>query len=135
MLKYIFRRYLSLSFQALMGMGYKRLGVARVALIVIVELLALMLSIYHLTHEGRTSGALGVLYFVLLALVLFLPHSAKTIYNRLNRFQLVCLSVACFLALFFGIYHLTTPDGMRSGILELSSFALLMLAIFLPSKA
>lgn len=117
-----------------MGMGYKRLSVARIALIGIVELLALMLSIYHLTHEGRTSGALGMLYFVLLMLVLFLPHSAKTMYNCLSRFQLVCIGIACFLALFFGIYHLTAPEGMRSGILELISFGLLMLAIFLPSK-
>jgi len=40
--------------QAVTGMGYRQLSAVQIALISFVELLALMLSIYHPSHEGKT---------------------------------------------------------------------------------
>jgi len=52
-------------------------------------------------------------------------------YKRLSKIQLVLLGVVGFLILVLGIYHFT-HHGMNSGKLELTSFLVLMLALFLP---
>lgn len=114
-------------------MGYQRLSLIQTALIGVVVFLVLALSIYHITHHGRGSGILELTSVVLLTLVLFLPHSPKRTYNRLSVMQITSIGLVDICALFFGIYHLTTPDGLRSGTLELTAFTLLTLALLLPS--
>ena len=52
-------------------------------------------------------------------------------YKRLSKIQLVLLGVVAFLILVLGIYHFT-HQGLNSGRLELASFVMLMLALFLP---
>lgn len=52
-------------------------------------------------------------------------------YKRLSKIQLALLGVVGFLILVLGIYHFT-HEGMNSGRLELASFVMLMLALFLP---
>lgn len=118
-----------------MKMGYKRLSVIQIILVGIVGFLTFAYGIYHLTHQGTRSGTLELISLVLLMLALFLPHETKRSYHRLSPLQVVFLGIVGCFALIFGIYHLTTPDGLRSGILELTSSALLTLTIFLPFRS
>ncbi len=114
--------------------GYKRLAPVQRVLISLVSLLILMYGIYHLTHKGEVSGRTELAGFGLLMLALLLPHRARRSYHRLSELQVVCLGLVDGFVLGFGIYHLTTPDGLRSGIMELSSFALLTAAILYPFR-
>lgn len=113
-------------------MGYQRLSWAQTALIGMVGFLVLVLGIYHFTHKGMHSGTLELISVLFLAVVLLLPHSTRWSYNRLSTIQIALIGIVDLLALFLGIYHLTTPDGMRSGIVELTAFTLLALAVLLP---
>ncbi len=117
-----------------MKMGYKRLSVQQITFIAVVAFLTLCYGIYHLTHQGTRSGTLELISFVLLMLSLFLPDKMQRSYHRLSPLQVALIGIVALFALYFGIYHLTTPDGKRSGVLELTSFTLLALTVFLPSK-
>lgn len=99
-----------------------------------VTLIVLVLGLYHSTHNGYGSGSLELTSAMLLMLAVFLPYSTKKTYRGLSVIQRVFIGIVDLLVLTFGIYHLTTPDGMRSGILELTAFTLLTLVLFLPGK-
>ena len=88
------------------------------------------LGLYHITHQGRNSGTTELIAFVLLLLALFLPHQTRHNFRRYSALQIALIGVVDFFALYFGIYHLTTPDGLRSGIMELTTFTMLTTAIF-----
>lgn len=114
--------------------GYQRLSVLQLVLIAVVMVLILMYSIYHLTHEGTTSGTYEMISFGLLLLALFLPYRSKRTFRRLTDLQVAFIGTVDFFALFFGIYHMTRPDALRSGILELTSFTLLTIVIFIGNR-
>ena len=115
-------------------MGCKSLSKTQVAFVGVTALLVLSYGTYHLTHRGTTSGIVELTAFVLLILALALPAKEMIRYHRLSRLQLLLIGTVAFIALVFGIYHLSTPDGKRSGVLELLSFALLSLTIFPPFR-
>lgn len=115
-----------------MKMGYQRLSWVQTTLIGVVGFFVLLLGIYHFTHGGMQSGTLELVSVLFLGLVLLLPHSTKRSYNRLSPIQTAFVGMVDLCVLFFGIYHLTTPDGMRSGVVELTAFMLLTLAVLFP---
>ena len=115
-------------------MSYKRLSVQQITFIAVVAFLTFCYGIYHLTHQGTRSGTFELISFVLLMLSLFLPDKTQISYHRLSPLQVALIGIVASFALYFGIYHLTTPDGKRSGVLELTSFTLLALTVFLPFK-
>lgn len=115
-------------------LGYQRLSAAQFVLLGIVMLLILALGSYHITHGGWNSGRLELASFFLLALALFPPHRSKRSFRNYSPLQLGLIGMVDFWAIYFGIYHLSTPDGLRSGIMELTAFTLLTTAVFLPGK-
>lgn len=116
-----------------MKISYQRLSLMQKILISAVVLIILSLGIYHYTHNGKGSGSIELACVIFLTLSLLLPQSAEKSYHRLSVIQIVFIGVVDFFALLFGIYHLTTPDGLRSGISELTIFVMLTLAIFVPT--
>ncbi len=115
-------------------MAYKRLSKVQIVFIAMVGALTLAYGIYHLTHQGTRSGTFELISFALLVLSLFLPNKPNLNYHQLSPLQVILIGIVAGVAGYFGVYHLTTPDGLLSGILELISFTLLALAIFLPFK-
>lgn len=115
-----------------MKLGFQRLHWLQNFFVFIVLVGCLILGIYHYTHQGKGSGTVELIAAVLLILVFLLPQSSEWNYHRLSKYQLLTIGAVDVAALAFGIYHLSRPDGMRSGISELTIFAMLTLTIFLP---
>lgn len=115
-----------------MKLGFQRLHWLQLFFIFAVLVGCLILGIYHYTHQGKGSGTVELIASVLLILVFFLPQSSKWHYHRLSQYQLLAVGAIDIAALAFGIYHLSRPDGMRSGISEITIFLVLTLTIILP---
>lgn len=116
-------------------MGYKRLSRIQTALVGSTALLVLSYGSYHVSHRGPASGIAELTAFVLLMLALLLPDDARKRYHRLGQRQLILIGTVAGVALAFGLYHLSTPDGKPSGVLELLSFTLLAIAVLAPFRS
>lgn len=94
--------------------------------------LDLIVAFYHLTTEGRNSGitelALACLLIplVYLAMVAGKKEGGPVIWRFLRMAVQAIMLMAAALALFLGIYHLT-HEGLRSGVIETTMSALLLL--------
>lgn len=114
--------------------GYQRLHPVQVTIIGVVGVLTLMYGTYHISTEGKLSGTIELATFVLMMWVLLGRHESRYTFRRFTYLQVALLAIVALPALGFGIYHLTRPDGLRSGIMELSAFTLLALALLLPFR-
>lgn len=113
---------------------------ATTALMAIIIFFVLCASIYHLTHPSLPSGITElVLAFCLALSWSLILHSYKvesfkksTVYRKTG---LSIIGICAVVLLYFGIYHLTTPTGLRSGIVELTMTGLLILFMCIVIKA
>lgn len=115
-------------------MGYRRLNSIQIALIGTVDALVILLGGYHITHQGMVSGITELTAAVLLTLSLLLPRETRRHFRRYSDLQITLLGIVDVTAIIFSILHFSTPDGLRSGILELIAFIMLTTAIFLPDR-